>query len=443
MPAADLPRFWTTQRSAFGRSLLATLALGLALGCALASSVAAQEGNVATAIVLAVLSLLLAAVISLTVVPRLALRVRRDWPRLTFSISKEGWFCVLSLAVVALAAVNTGNNLIFVIFSAALATLIVSQFLSSLNLARLTLEVRLPEVVNAGEQFLVMFNVRNSKTWIPSFSVQVEGHESKASTASAGPEKRCIFAQHSQAHFCFLPAGSGSRLRLGMCLDRRGQYSQPEIQISSRFPFGFVKRTRRLPINRDLLVLPGMESPGEFLECLPLLNGALVSRYRGWGTDLHSIRDYSLSDNARFLDWKATAKTSKLQFREFTREDDRQCCFVFDNVFSDFQESDRIGFERAVALCANAARHFHEMGIEIRLVTPEASTTFSKSPDGLLAILKMLALIEPALASPYSFSDLSGEIVFKVIFTPRRRRTIPTPIWNSSQVFYISELNPR
>jgi uncharacterized protein (DUF58 family) len=429
--------------SGFGRSLLATLALGLALGCALASSVAAQEGNIATAIILAVLSLLLAAVISVTVVPRLALRVGRDWPRLTFSISKEGWFCVLSLAVVALAALNTGNNLIFVIFSAALAALVVSQFLSSFNLAQLTLKARLPEVVNAGEQFLVVFNVRNSKTWIPSFSIQLEGHDSKASTASAGPDGRCIFTQHPQAHFFFLPAGGESQLRVGMRLDRRGQYSQPEIQISSRFPFGFVRRTRRLPINQDLLVLPGMESPGEFLECLPLLNGALVSRYRGLGTDLYSIRDYSPGDNARFLDWKATAKTAKLQFREFTREDDRQCCFVFDNIFSDFQESDRIGFERAVTLCASAARHFHEMGIEIRLVTPEASTTFSKSPDGLLAILKMLALIEPVLANPYSFWDLSGEIVFKVIFTPRRRRTIPTPVWNSSQVFYISELQPR
>ena len=82
MSVLDLHKFWSAHFSWSGlrRSVAATLALGLALGCALASSVAAQEGNVGTAIVLAVLALLLATVISLTVVPRLALRVRRDWP---------------------------------------------------------------------------------------------------------------------------------------------------------------------------------------------------------------------------------------------------------------------------------------------------------------------------------------------------------------------------
>lgn len=187
-------------------------------------------------------------------------------------------------------------------------------------------------------------------------------------------------------------------------------------------------------------MLPEVNPPGEFLELLPLLNGALESHYRGSGSDLYSIRDYSPRDNARFLDWKATAKTGRLQLREFTREDDPQCCFVFDNVFADFKESDRFGFERAVTLCANAARHFHQMGIEIRLMTPETSTMFSRSHDGLLAILKMLALIEPALGNPYSFRDVSGEIAFKVLFTSHRRGTIPTSVWNSSQVFYMNEL---
>jgi len=195
-----------------------------------------------------------------------------------------------------------------------------------------------------------------------------------------------------------------------------------------------------ISIDQDLIVLPEVNSPGEFLELLPLLNGALESHYRGSGSDLYSIRDYSSRDNARFLDWKATAKTGRLQIREFTREDDRQCCLVFDNVFEDFRESGRPGFEKAVTLCANAARHFHQMGVEIRLVTPETSTIFSRSRDALLAILKMLAVIEPVLGKPYSFCDVSSELAFKVLLTSHRRGTIPTSVWNSSQVFYMNEL---
>jgi len=423
--------------SSLGRSVLATLALGLALGCALASSSAAQEGNVVTAIVLAALSLILAIVISVTVVPRLALRVRQEWPRLSFSMTREGWLSILSLVVLALAAFNTGNNLIFVIFSATLATLIVSEFISSINFRRLNLRVQIPEVINAREPFLFVVSLYNRKKWIPSFSILVEGQEFGSN--SKGNDKRRIFRQGHYAQFSFVAAGNQSRLSIPLQLDHRGQYTQPKISISSRFPFGFVEKTRLLAIDQDLVVLPEIQPPEEFLELLPLLNGAWESHYRGWGTDLHSIRDYSIRDSARFLDWKATAKTGRLQVREFTREDDRQCCFVFDNIFSDFQESDRLGFEKSVTLCANAARHFHYKGIEIRLVTPGASTAFSKSREGLLAILNLLALIEPVLGSPYSFSEVSSEMAFKVLFTPHRRGTIPTRVWNSSQVFYMNQ----
>jgi hypothetical protein len=53
MSVLDLHKFWSARLSWSGlrRSVAATLALGLALGCALASSVAAQEGNLGTAII--------------------------------------------------------------------------------------------------------------------------------------------------------------------------------------------------------------------------------------------------------------------------------------------------------------------------------------------------------------------------------------------------------
>ena len=71
-------------------SLAATLALGLALGAALASSLAAVEGNTAAAISLAIFSLLLAAVVSLTVVPRLFQRARREWLRFSIPDCSRG-----------------------------------------------------------------------------------------------------------------------------------------------------------------------------------------------------------------------------------------------------------------------------------------------------------------------------------------------------------------
>jgi uncharacterized protein (DUF58 family) len=192
-----------------------------------------------------------------------------------------------------------------------------------------------------------------------------------------------------------------------------------------------------------VLVLPALESPNEFFETLPLLSGALGSYFRGGGVDLHSLREYSTRDSARFIDWKASAKTKSLMFREFTREDDRRCCFVFDNYFSGFDETWRPAFERAIVVCANAVRHFHEMAYEIRLVTPEGSTPFGKTRVDLMEILKILALIEPTSEKSQSILTLAGDKAFKIIFSASHRGEIPTAVWNSSHVVFTRELQPR
>lgn len=160
------------------------------------------------------------------------------------------------------------------------------------------------------------------------------------------------------------------------------------------------------------------------------------------GTDLYSIRDYAEGEDARFLDWKSTAKTGRLKMREFTRQDEQRCCFIFDNLFPDFSEDARFAFEKAVRICANALRHFQEMGNETRLVTRSDSTRFSKSGEGLLEMMRILAVIEPRQDDSRDISRLAEDPSFKVLFTASPRGSIPTAVWASSHVVFIREL-PR
>jgi len=67
------------------------------------------------------------------------------------------------------------------------------------------------------------------------------------------------------------------------------------------------------------------------LEVLPMITGELETNQRGRGSDLYRIRDYEPEDSARHVDWKATAKSGELKVREYTREDERRVCIVFDN----------------------------------------------------------------------------------------------------------------
>ncbi|MFN8005601.1 MAG: DUF58 domain-containing protein [Terriglobia bacterium] len=423
-------------------NLLATLTLGLALGSALASSVAAREGNWARAVGLAAFSLVLALVISLTVVPHLLNRVRGERLSFRFRTTKEGWFFLLTLSTTGVAAFNSGNNLLFVIFSMELAILLVSEILSTLNVALIQTNFDLPDQVIAEQPFQIGVRVRNRKPIVPSFALQFE------SVAESLVRRGCRRVDEIPVEsppkifglLDFLASAAEAKSRLSACFLQRGRQLLTNVAVSSRFPFGFIEKTKRVVSSHEILVLPALEAPNEFFETLPMLSGTLESNSRGWGSSLHLLREYSIQDSARFIDWKASAKTETIQLREFTREEDQKCCFVFDNSFPGFNENWRPAFEKAIVLCANAVRHFHEMSYEIRLLTPEASTAFSKDSSGLHDILKILAMIEPSQHSADSLSALARDKAFNIIFSASPRGDIPTTVWNTSHVIFIREL---
>jgi uncharacterized protein (DUF58 family) len=419
---------WREVRNA----LLGTVVVFSALGAAMASSFFARRGQLGSTIILTALSLLLAAIAAFTVVPALFRSARLEVRRFSFQITREGWGFLFTLFIVGLAAFNTNNNLLFIVFSAILATLVVSGMISRMNLAELAIRLDFPLNIDARQEVPLSMHLHNLKRWIPVFSILVK------SQARDGDSAAAIIPP---VYFPYLPPKSQILNRIHVTFPRRGLYQFNRLRLLSSFPFGFVRRMKVPANQQEVIVLPERESPEEFYETLPLLSGAVESWLRGEGSDLYSIRDYSGGDNARFIDWRATAKTGQMKMREFTREDERKCCFVFDNFFPDFNEArHRAAFEGAVRLCANAARHFHEMDSEIRLLTMASSTGFAADDNGLIDILRILATIEPDRGGTNFPNQLISEESFKIIFTARSRGVIPTPVWNSAHVIFIREL---
>ena len=421
------------------RAIFATLVLLTALASSVASSFFARAGNLPATVVFTALSLILAAFIAFTVVPGLFTRVRKEWGPLPFRITREGWYYLLALSIVGLAAFNTNNNLLFIVFSATLTTFLVSGVLSRQNLRKLRVNLEIPETVEARRPYPALVKWQSLRLFWPSFSLHLEPE-----WPATGKKQNPHPCAEVGAYLPYLPPGSHRECWISLEFPRRGLYRTNGLTLSSVFPFGFVRRTRCLGQSRQVIALPELDDPEEFFETLPMVTGSTESLFRGDGSDLYSIRDYLASDNARFLDWKATAKTSQLKLREFTREDERKCCFVLDNFFPDFDEPrHRPLFEKAVSLCANALRHFHDMESEVSLITPLQAIGFSASREGLVEMLKALALLEPSPEGIHFLTTLSGESAFKIIFTARPRGVLPTSVWNSAHVVFIRELGQK
>ena len=171
---------------------------------------------------------------------------------------------------------------------------------------------------------------------------------------------------------------------------------------------------------------------------------------RGRGSDLYRIREYMPEDSARHVDWKATAKSGSLKVREFSREDERKLCIVFDNPAAGLV-SDQ-AYERAVNLAASLAWHFSSQDAEVSFVVsghgrgtdvheflarlavieaqPDPQPRRGPQAGALRPVPREDALREISSAS-------SGE--YNIVLTARPRGSLPTALWNSSYFIFIGE----
>ena len=111
---------------------LSIAALGIALMLALYSGAAAEVGHIGLSIAAALIALLVATWVAVTLVPILAKRTPLRWIsyKMEYRITREGWLYIGGIIVVALAALNTGNNLLFLILASLIAIILMSGILS-------------------------------------------------------------------------------------------------------------------------------------------------------------------------------------------------------------------------------------------------------------------------------------------------------------------------
>jgi uncharacterized protein (DUF58 family) len=457
--------------------LLALVGLGLAFGAALLSTASGEAGRVWTSVILASLALLLAAFVGLVTVPYLARRVAMERLRQTFhyEVTKSGVVYVLVTLVIGIAALNTGNNLLYIVVAAMLAAILVSGVVSALVLRGLELEVRLPEHVFAGRPAVGGIVLHNSRRFLPSFSIQVvsarrEKGKKKirkqwqwepatfAFPQNRAPENQWLRLRdwrvrrvvmlppapgifEGMIYFPYLPAGANLTADLELCFERRGRYCESSFGVATRFPFAFLTKTRDIALRREILVYPAVEPPDELFGILPLVRGEWESFARGRGSDLYRIREYMPEDSARHVDWKATAKSGSLKVREFSREDERKLCIVFDNPAANVISEP--AYEQAVNLAASLAWQFCSQDAEVSFVIPGHGRG-----NDLHEFLGRLAVIEPQTAADPQCDvlrglDLGSAGEYNIVLTSRPRGSLPTALWNSSYfVFLGSEFGP-
>jgi uncharacterized protein (DUF58 family) len=440
----------TAQRSSLTRVILGTLLVLAGLAAALVTVLARRENENGLAGAAAILSLLIALLLTIFIVPPLARSARVEVANLDFSLepTSGGGVFVVIVIVVGFAAWNTGNNLLFLVFSLLVSTLFVGWIAARASLRDLTVSARFPDHIFAAEAAPVIVTLRNTKRVLPSFSILVEARGPNTD-AGDNPKRRRRYVKRLLAYFSYVPHKASAEQRVEQLFPIRGHVLIDGFELSTRFPFGFFRRRRRLRArNVDIIVYPKPEVISDELHLLPMYAGRIPSLRRGAGHDLFSMRDYQPQDDLRHIDWKATARSRRLTVREFTSEDERRITIVLDTRLprhASEEMSER--FERGVVQAASLIKHFIDERAEIRLVLGDEVGPFGSGTEQLYRCLRMLALVtsrdgEPeALENDSTMKSTVGRDVvehdYAILLTAASPGSIPASIWRTSHVIYL------
>lgn len=329
----------------------------------------------------------------LTFRARLRRRLKRFMkPPRRLSFTREGKiFCAISLGI-GFAAVNTGNNLLYLLLGWSLSVITASGLLSELELRRLEIVRRAPGRVHAGQPCEIEVTVKNRKKRVPAFSVELEdlvGEEPR--------DERCYFLK--------IPAGRSQSTTVKRTFLRRGMARIDGVRVSTRFPFGLFRKIWDREEPFELLVFPAL-IPVE-LPPPPIARGGADSRTRvGRRGEFLGLRELRQGDDPRDVHWRSSARAGKLLVREYEDEAHRRATIRLDDGVAGQDAATLAAFEHAVSRAASLAIAYLERGWAVRLVARGVTVPSGVGPAQTHRLLRALALLEPVPASrPWAAPD--------------------------------------
>jgi uncharacterized protein (DUF58 family) len=302
-------------------------------------------------------------------------------PPRRFPPTREGWWFLGATLLVGLAAINGGINLLFLVFGMMLSLIIASGVLSEVCLRHLAVTRRMPGAIHAGTPFLMGIAVRNDKRRIPTFSLEVED------LLEGQPvERRCYYLK--------LPAGRLQETAYKHALARRGRHRFTGFRISTRFPFGFIRKSRDVDAPAEVLVYPALVPVPD-----TIIRGGVAEAARQQLTilarsgDFHGLREYRSGDDPRDIHWRTSARRGRPFVREMEEETGRIVTVVLETTLTVAGPEGARAFEDAVSMAASLVVALLKKGLAVGLRAGEVSHPPAAGPGLAAAMLATLALV--------------------------------------------------
>ncbi len=267
-------------------------------------------------------------------------RKRRFRPPRRLRATRAGWCFIAIIFGVGFAALNTGNNLLYLVLALMLAFLVLSGLLSEASLRGIRVERRLPRELFAGGPNRIVLRVHNDQKRVAAFAISVEDllessedsddeaeHRSRKEKRREKREAKRNAKRGGEGGLPDDRAGRSFVLRIApnekadrsyvFEPEQRGDLRFERLRISTRFPFGLFVKSAELDLPESALVYP------EIFETLlredetaagddPEVRSGGARR----GDDLAGLREFVAGDSVGRVHWRRTLQAGRLLIGE-------------------------------------------------------------------------------------------------------------------------------
>jgi uncharacterized protein (DUF58 family) len=308
--------------------------------------------------------------------------LRRFRPPRKLKFTREGkYFLGITLGV-GFAAINTGNNLLYLLLGMLLSLIVLSGVMSELSLRDLNVVRRLPTRAQVGRAHLVEIEVFNRKKRIPSYAIEVEDLR-----AGQPADKRCFFLKISP--------NSAQVAAYRRSPQRRGRDRHVGFRIATRFPFGLFEKSREVACEGELIIYPAVDSLRLHADEAGRRFGGAGLSGRGSGDEVFGLRPMREGDDPRDIYWRKSTLQDQLVLRERARETRPDVEIVLEvrrpaTAGDDWSPQ----FERRIRDVASRAVAHLKRGDGVMIATTAGDRVRADRNVGADRLLRFLALVD-------------------------------------------------
>jgi len=309
-------------------------------------------------------------------------------------LTRVGTTYIAGTIVLAIAALNTGNNAIYIGVAFMLACLLLSGIASQRGLKHLRAEVGAIDEAWAGKPADGTLVIRNaSRIWNVRDVVIV-------SADLAAP-----------ALVPLLPRRAEITIPVQFLFQRRGVVEVKTLDSYTRYPFGFFLKKRRLRVQSEIVVYPRIHPEQSVRDRFRTVAGEETTEPRpGEGTEIHSFRDYTRGDSLRHVHWKKSASLGRWIMKQNEAEGARAVQVVVDPYKPRAVSSD--DFEEMISDAATFIFDATARGFDVTLTLPRVDVR-SREGQSAAPLFRALALLD-AVYEPVDMIVDRNAIYFSV-----------------------------